>query len=155
MYLNSLCKFIKLTMMCVLAELCLVFSTADCALRCYVSLYYAFFFCDPQETSIGVFNWIFHSRWTSSRIARVHKADGNYVQTCPVALPTSTYTKGVLTQKLWHRIFLLQCFAGGLFVITQYIVCYHIWRIINYRPLIIDQFRFERASKTQNRQEQL
>lgn len=51
--------------------------------------------------------------------------------------------KGVLTQKFWPCVFLLQCVAGGLLVKTRHIVCCSARQIIYYRLLITDQFQFQ------------
>lgn len=70
---------------------------------------------------------------------------------------TEDFFLGVLTQKHWLGIFSLQYVAESLLVITRHNVCCRTWWIINYRPLIINQFQFqyERAQKTTSRREQL
>lgn len=58
---------------------------------------------------------------------------------------------------LLPRVFMLRCVAGALLVITQQNVCYSMQQIINYRPLMIDQFQFrlEKAAKTRSLRVQL
>lgn len=53
------------------------------------------------------------------------------------------FLKGLLTHEDWLHIFLLQCLAGGSLVVIWHIVSCSMQQIINYRLLIIDQFRFE------------
>lgn len=53
------------------------------------------------------------------------------------------FLKVLLTHEDWLHIFLLQCPAGGSLVVMWHIVSCSMQQIINYRLLIIDQFRFE------------